>query len=364
MEIVEVTDHFGGLYRGKRVLVTGHTGFKGSWLCLWLHKLGAEVSGISLPEDGGDHYDMLDIPVQSYEFDIGDRDVIPLIQEIKPEIVFHLAAQSLVRKGYQVPIETYQTNVMGALHIYEACRRTDSVQAVVSVTSDKVYENKEWHWPYRENDSLGGKDPYSSSKACVELMTSSYRQSYLIDSDVNFLLTTARSGNVIGGGDWAQDRIIPDAMRATSKGEFLKIRNPSAVRPWQHVLDPLSGYLLLGKKLLEGDKQVSRPWNFGPNEANHSVQKLVDEARNAWSKLKFELDNPESQWKEAGILHIDNSLARVELQWQPVWGFKKSVEKTINWYRDFYEKNTCSSESDLNAYLNDAVNMQREWAIC
>lgn len=357
-----LTDHFGGMYQGRKVLVTGHTGFKGSWLCLWLQKLGAEVIGISLPNDNSKHFELLALSMKSYEYDISNPGVMELIREISPDVVFHLAAQALVRRSYNSPIETYQSNLIGSLHVYEACRQTPSVKALVSITSDKVYENKEWHWPYRENDRLGGKDPYSASKACVELMTHSYRESFLKEEKSGILLATTRSGNVIGGGDWAEDRIVPDVMRATYKGEAVRIRNPHSIRPWQHVLDPLSGYLVVGQKLLEHHVDVAVPWNFGPNDANHSVRALVDVASEIWDKLKFELDTPVEDRKEAGILHIDNSLAGKKLEWHPIWDFEQSVRMTVHWYRAYFEGKECNSERDLNTYLNDAVAKQVRWA--
>jgi len=282
---------FNNIYKNKKVLITGHTGFKGSWLALWLKELGAEVIGYALkPPTTPSHYELLtqqptdNLNIISIEGDI--RNYIKLneiFQSYKPEIVFHLAAQPLVRYSYINPVETFETNVMGTINVFEACRNCESVRAIVNITSDKCYENKEWVWGYRESDPMGGYDPYSASKGCAELVTSAYRNSFftpsypLTDSPPRVLLASARAGNVIGGGDWADDRLIPDIMRATAKNESVIIRNPKATRPWQHVLEPLSGYLLLGQKLLEGRKEFAGGWNFGPDdESNITVENLIE----------------------------------------------------------------------------------------
>ena len=272
---------FRGVYKGKKVLVTGHTGFKGSWLSLWLIKLGAKVIGYALePPTNSNHFELLNLDMVSIIGDIRDRDRLNAIfKKYKPEVVFHLAAQPLVRYSYINPVETFETNVMGTINVFEACRITESVKAIVNITSDKCYENKEWIWGYRESDPLGGYDPYSASKGCAELVTSSYRKSFFNPEDYskkhNTLLASARSGNVIGGGDWGKDRLIPDIVRAISKNEKLYIRNPKATRPWQHVLEPLSGYLFLGQMLLEGKTEFADAWNFGPNEGCHTDVETV-----------------------------------------------------------------------------------------
>lgn len=257
-------------YKGVKVLVTGHTGFKGSWLTLWLNQLGANVSGISLgPVSELNHFDLLDLEVENYFLDINNAKALDeAFEKIKPDIVFHLAAQALVRYSYENPIETYQTNVIGTLNVLEASRK-QSVKSVVCITTDKCYENKEWVWGYREIDPIGGHDPYSSSKGCAELLISSYRNSFFhLDNygkTHSTLIASARAGNVIGGGDCAQDRLLPDIVKSSANNDKLQIRNLNSIRPWQHVLDPLYGYLLLGAKLLEGDKKFADSWNFGLN---------------------------------------------------------------------------------------------------
>ena len=274
---------FGGIYKGKKVLLTGHTGFKGSWLALWLHKMGADVVGIALPAPTSpNHLELLNLNITSEMIDIRDAKAInKAFQKHQPEIVFHLAAQPLVRYSYENPHETFETNVMGTINIYEAVRNCSSVEVIVNITSDKCYDNKEWIWGYRENDAMGGYDPYSASKGCAELVTASYRNSFFnLDSygkSHNVLLASCRAGNVIGGGDWADDRLIPDIMRAVDKNETVTIRSPHATRPWQHVLEPLSGYLLVGQKLLEGKKEFADGWNFGPSdEGSISVKEVVE----------------------------------------------------------------------------------------
>lgn len=263
---------FCGVYKKRKVLITGHTGFKGSWLTFWLSQMGADVLGYALePDTNPNHFSMLDLPIASVIGDIRDIEHLTRVfDRFQPEIIFHLAAQSLVRRSYDDPAETFKTNVIGTVNIFEACRRTSSVRAVINVTSDKCYENREWLWGYRENDPMGGYDPYSASKGCAELVTSAYRNSFFnlaeYDRKHYTLLASVRAGNVIGGGDWAKDRIMTDIMEAVSQGEKLYIRNPRATRPWQHVLEPLSGYLLLGQKLLEGEKEFAEAWNFGPND--------------------------------------------------------------------------------------------------
>lgn len=360
---------FGGVYRGKTVLVTGHTGFKGSWLSLWLTMMGARVVGYALaPPTVPNHYDLLNLDMISIEGDIRDgQKLCDVLALHKPEIVFHLAAQPLVRHSYNNPVETYQTNVIGTLNVYEACRRSDSVRAIVSVTTDKVYENKEWHWGYRENDELGGYDPYSSSKACAEILTASYRNSFFplteYGTSHQTLLATARAGNVIGGGDWGKDRLIPDIMKATAIGEPVVIRNPHSVRPWQHVLESLSGYLLLGQKLLNGDASFADSWNFGPmiqdSAAVHSVAKDI---HNFWRATNFAVTaGATDNLHEARMLRLDTSKANSQLQWLPVWNYDKTISKTVEWYRDYYEFGIIKTEDDINAYLNSAAERELCW---
>jgi CDP-glucose 4,6-dehydratase len=361
---------FGGIYKDKRVLVTGHTGFKGSWLAKWLQLMGAEVFGYSLkPPTIPNHISLLNLNIKSVEADIRDlKKLSNYITEIRPDIVFHLAAQALVRVSYANPFETYTTNVIGTLNLFEACRNAGSVKAIINVTSDKCYENREWIWGYRENDPMGGFDPYSSSKGCSELLTSSYRNSYFnlsgFGTQHHLLLASARAGNVIGGGDWAKDRLIPDLIKAASGNMTVTIRNPGATRPWQHVLDPLSGYLILGWKLLERKKEFAEAWNFGPeNENNLSVEEVVDLSKKYWDKLEAKYSKGNSEHHEAGLLMLDCSKANKLLKWRYVWGIEESVQKTISWYKKYYENNKVMTNKDIREYADDAVKQNLIWAI-
>ena len=320
----------------KKVLVTGHTGFKGSWLALWLQQLGAEVFGFALaPNSQSSLFVRADVAqdMNSIEGDIRNlQQLKKAVEKIKPDVVFHLAAQALVRYSYQNPLETYETNVMGTLHVLEAIRECDSVRAAVMVTTDKCYENKEWIWPYRENEAIGGHDPYSSSKGCAELLIASYRKSYFFE-DHQTSIATARAGNVIGGGDWADDRLIPDIVRAFQNDREVKIRNPNAIRPWQHVLDPLSGYLLLAEKLFADGHQYAEAWNFGPKiEDMATVQRVVELMAEYWGQAKWSVDQAETV-HEAHSLKLDSSKALVFLQWQSKWSLLQALEKTTSWYR-------------------------------
>lgn len=321
-------------WRGKRVLVTGHTGFKGSWLVLWLHKLGAQVTGFALPPESSPNlYEAADAgrEIDSVMGDIRDLgSVRAVFDRYRPEIVFHLAAQSLVPESYARPVDTFTTNVIGTVNVLEAVRSGD-VRAVVNVTSDKCYENREWHWPYRENEPLGGRDPYSSSKACAELVTAAYRMSFLESAGVT--VASARAGNVIGGGDWAKDRLVPDLIRAIGKGEPLRVRNPDAVRPWQHVLEPLSGYLQLAERLGQ-DRRLSGSWNFGPAADDaRSVQWIVDRLTALWGQgAAWEIDK-RSHPHEAFQLTVDSSKARAVLCWKPRWALDRALESIVEWHK-------------------------------
>lgn len=353
---------FSGIYKGKTVLVTGHTGFKGSWLCFWLKAMGAKVVGFSLPAPTNpSHFELLKLDMVSVIGDIRDEKALgKVFMDHKPEIVFHMAAQPLVRLSYQEPVETFESNIMGTIKVFEACRRASSVKAIVNITSDKCYENKEWTWGYRENEPMGGHDPYSASKGCAELVAASYRRSFF--EKEGKLMACVRSGNVIGGGDWAADRLIPDIMKAASQNEVVKIRNPHSTRPWQHVLEPLSGYLLVGQKLLEGKKEVAEAWNFGPVDNRAipvlEVTKIISEQ---WNKVKFEIETFATQPHEAKLLKLDCSKAQDELKWRSVWSSKETLNSTTNWYRTFYENKKIETLKDLNQYVEKAKSLDLSW---
>ncbi len=359
---------FGGVYKDKKVLLTGHTGFKGSWLALWLEKMGAKVYGYSLENVGLNHLDLLKLNIHQKIHDLRDFEILQqYFDEVQPEIVFHLAAQALVRSSYNDPIETFSTNVMGTLNVYEACRKTPSVKAIVNVTSDKCYENKEWNWGYRENEPMGGYDPYSASKGCAELLTASYRNSFFNNNYFgekhNVLLASGRAGNVIGGGDWAEDRLIPDIVRATAINDSVKIRNPKATRPWQHVLEPLSGYLTLGWQLLEQNVAIADGWNFGPdNSSNLPVETIIMLSKNNWNTIGIEYSKDLNDHHEANLLMLDCSKANKLLKWKAVWGIEQTIYKTIVWYKEYYTNNKVNSIQDLEAYISDAKNAKIQWA--
>ncbi|MDD0852536.1 CDP-glucose 4,6-dehydratase [Halobacteriovorax sp. GB3] len=345
-------------YKGKRVLVTGHTGFKGSWLVQWLDKMDSEICAISLEPAEDNHFERLNLDIESHYLNINDAQKIDeVISAFKPEIVFHLAAQALVQYSYKNPVETYQTNVIGTMNVYEACRRVGSVKSIVSITTDKCYENMEWEWGYRENDRLGGHDPYSSSKACTEIMTSSYIRSFFnLDNygkDHNTLITTVRAGNVIGGGDWAENRIIPDIVRATVKNEAVEIRNPSAVRPWQHVLEPLLGYLKLGALLYEGKKEFATSWNFGPSaDSTLTVLELTEIFQKYWEDVRFNLHKSNEFRHEANLLMLDCSKARKFLKWGEMLGAEKTIEWTVEWYKEFYKNGKIITHHQIDEFMS------------
>lgn len=331
-------------WKGKRVFITGHTGFKGSWLSLWLQSLGANVTGYALnPPTNPNLFDLANV-VSGMKSVIGDISDLNLLQrvmrDVKPEIVIHLAAQSLVRYSYANPVETYATNVMGSVNLFEAVRNTNSVKAVVNVTSDKCYENREWLWSYRENEALGGHDPYSNSKGCAELVTAAYRASYFNPvryHEHGVAIASARAGNVIGGGDWARDRLIPDFIRAIMAGETAVIRSPNAIRPWQHVLEPLSGYLGLAEKLYSQGNAFTEAWNFGPNDRDaKSVEWIVKQFVMNWGDgANFKVDASAANLHEAHFLKLDSSKARMSLGWEPRWNVNETIRRICAWYKAY-----------------------------
>jgi CDP-glucose 4,6-dehydratase len=351
------------IYRDRKVLITGHTGFKGSWLCMLLHHLGAKIYGYALePPTCPSLYEAAKIheSVNSYIADIRDcQTLLKAFSEIQPEIVIHMAAQPLVRNSYKNPVETYSVNVMGTVNLLEVVRHTKSVRAVINVTTDKCYENREWIWGYRENDTIGGYDPYSNSKGCSELVTSSFRNSFFNPADYSkthqVALASARAGNVIGGGDWAEDRLIPDFIRAIGKNEKVIIRSPYAIRPWQHVLEPLSGYLLLGAKLYSEGIKYAEGWNFGPDDKDvKPVEWIINTICNLWGNACYEVDtNPQSH--EATYLKLDCSKAKSQLGWRPRWNIETTLEKIITWTKAYCEGENMRlfCEKQIQEYLKD-----------
>lgn len=331
---------FNNIYKGKKVFLTGHTGFKGSWLALWLTQLGAEVCGYSLsPNTTPTLFNELDIQNKISISTIGNildtEKLNNTVANFQPDIIFHLAAQPLVRLSYAEPVLTYQTNVIGTLNVLEAARKCSSVRAFVNITTDKCYENREIHRGYKEDEPMGGHDMYSSSKGCVEIMSSSYRRSFLENS---YAMATARAGNVIGGGDWALDRLIPDCIRGINLGADIEIRNPVAIRPWQHVLEPLSGYLLLGQKLLEDGKKYADGFNFGPNEDSVlTVAEVAKRVTNFYGKGNVIIGD-KSPLHEAGLLMLNIEKAKRILGWHPSYTANEAIQKTVEWYKHFYNQ--------------------------
>jgi CDP-glucose 4,6-dehydratase len=354
---------FGGCYRGRRVLVTGHTGFKGSWLALWLTALGAEVSGLALaPDATPNHWSLLRLSIQERTLDLRDApSVAAALAELQPEIVFHLAAQSLVRPSYTDPLGTWSTNVMGTAHLLEACRQVSSVHAVVVVTSDKCYENRGCGPGYREDDRLGGHDPYSASKASCELVAASWRQAFFEPAG-RPALATARAGNVIGGGDWSQDRLLPDLVRAVAAGRVLEVRSPNATRPWQHVLESLSGYLVLGQRLLAGEAAAASAWNFGPAPADScAVKDVLARLQGHWPQLAWQLsEGPHPH--EAQALQLDSAKAEAGLHWRPVWLLDQALAATAAWYQAFLRDGELRSRGDIADYQAAAAAAGLAWA--
>ena len=338
-------DVFNGAFKGKRVLVTGHTGFKGSWLSIWLHELGAEVIGVGLdPYSEKDNYVLSGIGRKikaDLRADIRDGERMKAIfAEYQPEIVFHLAAQPLVRLSYEIPVETYETNVMGSINIMEACRITDSVKVVVMITTDKCYENREQIWGYREDEPMGGYDPYSSSKGAAEIAISSWRRSFFNPKDYgkshHVAIASCRAGNVVGGGDWAKDRIIPDCIRALEADRLIEIRSPKAIRPWQHVLEPLSGYLLLASKMLQEPTRYCEGWNFGPRtESITPVWQVATLLTQFYGKGSLKDVSDPNALHEANLLMLDISKAHFRLNWQPHTTLAQCIQLTADWYKRY-----------------------------
>lgn len=352
-------------WSGKRVFLTGHTGFKGGWLTLWLASMGAKVTGFSLaPNTNPNLYEVAKIASCCKESILGDiRNLDSLataMQLANPEVVIHMAAQPLVHYSYANPVETYATNLMGTVHVLEALRTCNSVKAALMVTTDKCYENKEWVWGYRENEPMGGFDPYSNSKGCAELAIASYRQSFFSEQDYakhGVAIASARAGNVIGGGDWSADRLIPDAIRAFESGQTLMLRNPLAIRPWQHVLEPLSGYLVLSQALFEQGIAYNGAWNFGPNDVDaRSVQEVVQLLIDRWSCTAAWLHDGQPAPHEAYFLKLDCSKARQQLGWTPSWSLESAIEAIVEWQAVFHKKGdiaaTMRSQIDTYRHCN------------
>jgi CDP-glucose 4,6-dehydratase len=366
-------DGFAHTYAGRSVLVTGHTGFKGAWLAEWLVHLGAEVTGYALdPPTEPSLFDALGLSERMHHVVADVRDhgrLAAEVQAARPSVIFHLAAQPIVRLAYAEPHETYETNVMGTVNVLEAARSCDAVRAVVIVTSDKCYQNLENGRAFREDDAMGGRDPYSSSKGCAELVTTAYRESFFADGADCAAVASARAGNVIGGGDWAADRIIPDCVRALAGGEEIVVRNPDAVRPWQHVLEPLSGYLWLAALLLRDGRRFEGPWNFGPTDRDGArpVRWVVERFLDEWGAGSWTMPAGSGrQPHEAHWLSLDSAKARERLEWAPVWDAPAAVRHTAAWYREYYRDAGAARDlvlSQLRAYESDARAAGLPWAL-
>lgn len=338
------------IYKGKKVLITGVTGFKGVWLALWLKKLGAEVAGISLPPNTPNHFALLDMPskIDSRFIDLKEYDhCLTVIKGFQPEIIFHLAASAIVAKTFDEPRETFINNIGSSTNILEMGRKCKSIKAIVMITTDKVYQNNEWNWGYRENDELEGDDPYSASKVCIEHVINCYRKHFFPN------IATARAGNVIGGGDWADFRLIPDIIRATLENRPVIIKTPDATRPWQHVLEPLYGYLKLGELLLLEPCYYNKAWNFGPTTGEMTVLEILKTAQKVWPYIKYEVIPQETHPSMVRLLKIDSTEAKKYLGWKTMWNMERTVTETIGWYKEFYEHKNIISEQQLSNYITE-----------
>jgi CDP-glucose 4,6-dehydratase len=371
--MVKMETLFSGVYSGKTVLVTGHTGFKGSWLILWLQLLGARVIGYALSPHTEPSLFQLSNAQEGITHIIGDTRDLSKVREVcqtyKPDFVFHLAAQSLVRYSYEHPVETYETNVMGTIHLFEAIRATPSVRVCVNVTSDKCYENREWEYSYRENDPMGGYDPYSSSKGCAELITAAYRRSFFnIGNSPSVRVASVRAGNVIGGGDWARDRLIPDCVRSLAAKSPVIVRNPEAVRPWQYVLEPLSGYLWLGACLWNTPSTFEGSWNFGPHTAgNVSVRQIVNQVVAMWGEgeWKHVCQEQSQEPHEARTLTLDITKSSSVLGWEPITSVSQAMTETIGWYLEQHRQRTLDVKAAtldrINRFVQAAISKNAVW---
>ncbi len=359
------------IFKNKTILITGHTGFKGSWLSLWLHNLGANIVGLSngIPSNPSNFEECsLERLVQNNFIDVCDKKKVQrLVQDTQPDFVFHLAAQALVMESYKSPINTFTTNAIGTASILDAFRNYEKKVNLIMITSDKAYDNVEQVWGYKETDLLGGKDPYSASKGMAELVLKSYFHSYFKDVDSNVRIGIARAGNVIGGGDWASNRIVADCIRSWSEDKIVEIRNPNATRPWQHVLEPLSGYLTLAMKLSEGTELHGEAYNFGPSaEQNFSVKSLIDEMRKSWKNVRWkDTSDEQTIMHEAGLLKLNCDKALFDLQWLPTMDFSETVKLTVDWYKAFYDLSDTNMQeysiSQINKYTSLAQKRHRVW---
>jgi CDP-glucose 4,6-dehydratase len=366
--MVDLKKLFNSFYSNKKVLVTGHTGFKGSWLAIWLNELGANVTGYSLPPNTNpNHFEAASLKniLKNYFGDVRNfEEFEKVIKTEKPEIIFHLAAQPIVGISYKEPKLTYETNVIGLVNLLEIVRKVDFVKEVIIITTDKCYENKEWERGYKEEDRLGGRDPYSSSKACAELVASAYRSSFFKDDNVK--IATTRAGNVIGGGDWSEQRIIPDCVKALSQKLPVKLRHPNSIRPWQHVLESLSGYLLLGS-VINTKAEFADAWNFGPgSQKSYTVKELVKAFVKYWGAGdESVIEAEDNSFHESNILKLDCSKAKKLLNWESVWDFEKTAEETGSWYKSFYKDKTDIyklSVSQIKNYISSARKINLPWS--